>query len=243
MKITLHKKIAAYFGYEFIRVNNNITQNQNLQTIELIKQYKIDLILDVGANLGQFATDIRNAGYQGQIISFEPVKQCYQYLNSIADDTWQVENFALGDKNSKEEINISNKTVYSSILDVNEFGKSNFSNSIEIVDKQNIQVKKLDDIIHKLINDLNKKKVFLKLDTQGYDNRVIRGALQTLKHVQILQTEISCKGIYKGTPSVTQRLDELFSIGFNIVGIFPISRDKNTMEILEFDCLLIRGKR
>ena len=52
MKITLHKKIAAYFGYEFVRIHKNITQNQNLQTIELINQYKIDLILDVGANLG-----------------------------------------------------------------------------------------------------------------------------------------------------------------------------------------------
>ena len=243
MKITLHKKIATYFGYEFVRINKNITQNQNLQTIELIKQHKIDLVLDVGANQGQFATDIRNAGYLGQIISFEPIEQCYQHLASIADDMWQVENFALGKKNSKKEINISNKTVYSSILDVNEFGKSNFSNSIKVIGKQDIQVKKLDDIIHRLVNNLRKKKVFLKLDTQGYDNRVIDGALQTLKHVQILQTEISCKGIYKNTPSVTQRLDELFNIGFNIVGIFPISRDKTTMEILEFDCLLIRGNK
>ena len=59
MKITLHKKIAAYFGYEFIRINENIMQNQILQTIELIRQHEIDLVLDVGANLGQFATDIR----------------------------------------------------------------------------------------------------------------------------------------------------------------------------------------
>ena len=240
MKITLHKKIAAYFGYEFIRINKNITQNQNLLTIELIKQYKIDLILDVGANLGQFASDIRSAGYQNQIISFEPVYECYKHLTSIADKEWQVKNFALGNKNSKEEINISNKTVYSSILDINKFGESNFSDSIKVTGKQDIQVKKLDDIIHKLVNKLNKKKVFLKIDTQGYDNRVIRGALKTLKHVQMLQTEISCKGIYKDTPSITERLDELFDIGFNIVGIFPISRDKNTMEILEFDCLLIR---
>ena len=240
MKITLHKKIAAYFGYEFIRINKNIVQNQILQTIELIKQHDIDLVLDVGANLGQFATDIRSAGYRKQIISFEPVNQCYKHLASITDDAWQVENFALGDKNSKKKINISNKTVYSSILDVNEFGESNFSDSIKVIDKQDIQVKKLDDIIQKLVCNLGKKKIFLKLDTQGYDNRVIHGGLETLKHVQILQTEISCKGIYKDTPSLTERLEELLSIGFNIVGIFPISRDKNTMEILEFDCLFIR---
>ena len=240
MKITLHKKIAAYFGYEFIRINENIMQNHILQTIELIRQHEIDLVLDVGANLGQFATDIRSAGYHNQIISFEPVNQCYKHLTSITDDVWQVENFALGDKNSKKKINISNKTVYSSILDVNEFGESNFSDSIKVIDKQDIQVKKLDDIIHKLVCNLGKKKIFLKLDTQGYDNRVIHGGLETLKHVQILQTEISCKGIYKDTPSLTERLDELLSIGFNIVGIFPISRDKDTMEILEFDCLFIR---
>ena len=240
MKITLHKKIAAYFGYEFIRINENIMRNQILQTIELIRQHEIDLVLDVGANLGQFATDIRSAGYSNQIISFEPVNQCYKHLISITDDAWQVENFALGDKNSKKEINISNKTVYSSILDVNEFGESNFSDSIKVIDKQDIQVKKLDDIIQKLVCNLGKKKIFLKLDTQGYDNRVIHGGLETLKHVQILQTEISCKGIYKDTPSLTERLEELLSIGFNIVGIFPISRDKNTMEILEFDCLFIR---
>ena len=240
MKITLHKKIAAYFGYEFIRINKNIVQNQILQTIELIKQHDIDLVLDVGANLGQFATDIRSAGYRKQIISFEPVNQCYKHLASITDDAWQVENFALGDKNSKKKINISNKTVYSSILDVNEFGESNFSNSIEVIDKQDVQVKKLDDIIDELVSNLGKKKIFLKLDTQGYDDRVIHGGLETLKHVQILQTEISCKGIYKDTPSLTERLEKLLSIGFNIVGIFPISRDKNTMEILEFDCLFIR---
>ena len=243
MKITLHKKIAAYFGNKFTQINENIDQNQNLQTIKLIKQHKIDLILDVGANFGQFGTDMRNMGYLGQIISFEPVNKCYQHLSSIADDKWQIENFALGDKNSKEEINISNKTIYSSILDVNEIGKSNFSNSIKVVGKQNTLVKKLDDIINELVNNLNKRRIFLKIDTQGYDNRVIRGSLQTLEHVKILQTEISCKGIYMDTPSVSQRLEELLNLGFSITGIFPISRDKNTMEILEFNCLLIRSNK
>ena len=134
-------------------------------------------------------------------------------------------------------------TVYSSILNVNEIGKSNFSNSIRVVGKQNILVKKLDDIINELVNNLNKRRVFLKLDTQGYDNRVIRGSLQTLEQVQVLQTEISCKGIYTDTPSVPQRLEELLNLGFSITDIFPASRDKNTMEILEFDCLLIRTNK
>ncbi len=73
MKITFHKKIAAYFGYEFTRLSKNIFTNQNTHIAELIKRNDINLVLDVGANIGQFGQDLRNAGYEGEIISFEPI--------------------------------------------------------------------------------------------------------------------------------------------------------------------------
>lgn len=241
MKITLHKRIAAYFGYEFTRISNNTYQNQTLHTIELINRHNIDLVIDVGANMGQFVIELRNAGYSGQIISFEPLIECYKHLESIADDKWHIENYALGDSNTTETINISNKTVFSSILDTNEFGKSNFSDSIKVVEKQTITIKRLDDVICELVNELDKKKIFLKLDTQGYDNHVILGARNTLSHVQLLQTEVSCKAIYKNTPPFYETLKQLSTSGFNITGIFPLSRDKASMELLEFDCLLVRA--
>ena len=239
MKITLHKKIAAYFGYEFTRVSKNICQNQKLHTIELISRHNIDLVIDVGANMGQFATDLRNVGYSGQIISFEPITECYDHLQSIADKNWHIENYALGDTNTTEIINISNKSVFSSILKTSEFGKSNFSESIKIVDKQTIQIKKLDDVIRGLVNNFDKKRIFLKLDTQGYDHHVILGATDTLPCVQVLQTEVSCKAIYEDTPPFYETLTQLSRSGFNITGIFPLSHDKNTMELLEFDCFSI----
>lgn len=240
MKITIHKKIAAYFGYEFTRINNNIYQDQTLHTIELIKRHNIDLVLDVGANMGQFGLDLRNAGYDGQIISFEPITKCYEHLKSITNGKWQVENYALGDANATDTINISSKTVFSSILETNDFGHSNFSDSIQVVDKQTIKIKKLDDVINDLIDGLGKKKIFLKLDTQGYDDRVMLGASNTLNHVYLLQTEMSCKAIYKETTPFHETLKQITNSGFNITGIFPLSRDKNSMELLEFDCILIK---
>ena len=93
--------------------------------------------------MGQFGIDLRNAGYGGQIISFEPITACYEHLKTIADDKWQIENYALGETDATETINISNKTVFSSILNISEFGKSNFSDSIKFVDKQTIQIKKI----------------------------------------------------------------------------------------------------
>ena len=241
MKITFHKKIAAYFGYEFTRINNNTYENQGLHTIELINRHNIDLVIDVGANMGQFAIELRNSGYSGQIISFEPLIECYKHLKSIADDMWHIENYALGNSNTTETINVSNKTVFSSILDTNEFGRSNFSDSIKVVDTQTITIKKLDDVIPELINEFDQKKIFLKLDTQGYDNHVILGGKNILTHTHLLQTEVSCKSIYENTPPFYETLKQLSTSGFNITGIFPLSRDKTSMELLEFDCLLIRA--
>ena len=240
MKISFHKKIAAYFGYEFTRINNSIYEDQTLHTIELTKRHDIDLVLDVGANMGQFSIELRDAGYTGEIISFEPIIECYKHLTAIADDKWRVENYALGDVNTTDTINISSKSVFSSILDTNEFGHANFSDSIQVIDKQTITIKRLDDVIKELIDEIDTKKIFLKLDTQGYDDRVMHGAVNTLNHVQILQTEVSCKAIYKETPPFHETLKNLTNSGFNITGIFPLCRDKNSMELLEFDCLLIR---
>ncbi len=241
MKITFHKKIAAYFGYEFTRISNNTYENQSLHTIELINRHNINLVIDVGANMGQFAIELRHAGYRGQIISFEPLIKCYKHLISIADDMWHIENCALGNSNTTETINVSHKTVFSSILNTNEFDRSNFSDSIKVVDTQTITIKKLDDVIGELINEPEKKKIFLKLDTQGYDNQVILGAKDILTHTHLLQTEVSCKSIYENTPPFYETLKQLSTSGFNVTGIFPLSRDKTSMELLEFDCLLIRA--
>ena len=88
---------------------------------------------------------------------------------------------------------------------------------------------------------LDQKKIFLKLDTQGYDNHVILGGKNILTHTHLLQTEVSCKSIYENTPPFYETLKQLSTSGFNITGIFPLSRDKTSMELLEFDCLLIRA--
>lgn len=242
MKITVHKKIAAYFGYEFTRINNNLYKNQNTHIFELIKKNNINLVLDVGANVGQFGLELRNAGYDGEIISFEPIKKCYEHLISIADKNWQIQNYALGDAISTQDINVSKKSVFSSILEASDFGKTKFSESIGIIEKQQIQINKLDSVLPKLVNDIESKRIFMKLDTQGYDTKVLSGATQTLNYIYALQTEVSCKAIYKNTPTHHETLKKLSALGFNITGIFPLSHDDQSMELLEFDCVLIKIK-
>jgi FkbM family methyltransferase len=241
MKITFHKRIAAYFGYEFTRISNNAYIDQNTHIFELIKDNNINLVLDVGANVGQFSLDLRKAGYEGKIISFEPIRECYEHLFSIADNNWQIMNYALGDTESTQDINVSKKSVFSSILETSNFGKTQFSESIETIEKQSIQVYKLDKILPNIIDNFENIKIFMKLDTQGYDTKVLNGATKTLNCVYALQTEVSCKAIYKDTPAHHETLKYLSDLGFNITGVFPLSHDDQSMELLEFDCVLTKA--
>ncbi len=167
-------------------------------------------------------------------------KECYEHLISIADNHWKIMNYALGDAESTQDINISKKSVFSSILETSNFGKTNFSESIGIIEKQSIQIYKLDTILPKIMSNFENKKIFLKLDTQGYDTKVLNGATKVLNFVTILQTEISCKAIYQDTPSHYETLKKLSDLNFNITGVFPLSHDDQSMELLEFDCILTK---
>jgi FkbM family methyltransferase len=85
-----------------------------------MRKYKIDTLLDIGANAGQYASSMRELGYAHKIISFEPLSSAYGKLKRKAkgDDNWFVNNHALGDKDGKAVINVSGNSVSSSILDL-----------------------------------------------------------------------------------------------------------------------------
>ncbi len=78
----------------------------------------ITTVLDVGANVGQFAELLRLMGYRGKIISFEPLRAAYQELaaKAAADGNWEAHNFALGMQCGHATINVSNYSVLSSLL-------------------------------------------------------------------------------------------------------------------------------
>src|ERR1700684_2872446 len=82
---------------------------------DFIEDRKIDLVLDVGANVGQFGTSLRNRGYRGKIISFEPLESEYKKLAVVAasDGNWEAHQFALGAASGDATINVSDNSVFS----------------------------------------------------------------------------------------------------------------------------------
>jgi FkbM family methyltransferase len=199
----------------------------------------IRTVLDVGANTGQYSQGLRKAGYKGRIISFEPASQAYHDLKmrALRDKDWQTFNFALGESDGFSSIHISRHSPSSSILPMTSL-HLDASPGSEYTNDERIEVKALDNIYSSLgIRDEN---VFLKIDTQGYEKKVLNGALVSLSSIRGIQLELSANELYEGEEiyySICRFVEEK---NFRLVRIIPGFAHKDTHEMLQFDALFFR---
>jgi FkbM family methyltransferase len=217
----------AWFSYE-----------AQLRTI--IEGLGIDLIIDVGANEGQFAREIRSF-YRGTILSFEPVSSAFAKLASLAasDPDWHARNFALGSRPSRLTINVAGETAFSSLLKSNEYCQRRFGDESVGTTEEMVVVRRIDDVLAEEAPAIAGRRILVKMDTQGYDMEVFRGLGERLESVVAIQSEVSLIPIYDGMPHWTDTISLYEREGFGVAGFFPVTRDSG--RVIEYDCLLIRG--
>ena len=201
----------------------------------------IDLAIDVGANEGQFSQDLRSFFF-GDIISFEPVTPAFEILERVSssDKKWHVYNIALGSDDSTQSINVSVATVFSSLLRSNEYCIERFGASSQGISTETVSIRRLDNLLESIVPDIHDRRIFLKMDTQGYDTEVFRGLGDKRDHVFALQSEVSLIPIYEGMTHWTRSISIYEEAGFRVVGMFPVSRDSD--RVIEYDCLLVRAE-
>lgn len=234
----IHHSIAQLFGYELLNLRkHHPTLEYHLKT--LLENLAIDVVIDVGANKGQYGAMLRHMGFKGDIYSFEPVTASFKQLQKIAqnDGKWKVYQCALGEENTETSINITSASEFASILDVNDYAKSLYGEKVPVKETELIQVRVLDDIF---ANDdlFQSKRVFLKMDTQGYDMSVLKGAPRVTNHVLALQSEISIQPLYVGMPDYEEALTEFRQKDFELTGLYPVSRDPDSSVLIEMDCVM-----
>ena len=210
----------------------------------LLRQLEVNVVLDVGANRGQFGRSLRKLGYTGRIVSYEPVARNVAHLREAAaeDPNWLVEPVALGDADSTAEIHVSaGAGKLSSLLPSNEFGRERFPKMRhKVAARETIQVRRLDGACDRAVAGVDRPRIFLKLDTQGYDLLALAGAGEFLENIVGLQSEVSCIPIYAGMPHLTEQIAVYEEAGFAAAGMFPVSRDNETLAVIEFDLLMVR---
>lgn len=202
---------------------------------------QISLVLDVGANAGQYGKFLREkVGYQGRIVSYEPLKDAFALLQqSVADDPlWECHNIAFGDCTGSAMINISANSWSSSLLPVSA-RTIEIEPSIDYVGKQEIAVYRLDTILDQFARADD--RIFLKIDTQGYEMKILKGALGVIDRFQLIQLETAFFEAYHGATLIGDVIKFLDYIGYKVVSIDPGWEDSATGELLEAD--LIFGRK
>jgi FkbM family methyltransferase len=205
-----------------------------------VKRLGVEVVIDVGANEGQFGEELRLNGFTGRIISFEPQQSTFAVLKEkiSKDKTWECHNIALGAANGTSVLNVSKNSVFSSFLKMSEsVGESGYGT--ESVSQEEITVKTLDTVWPAL--GCERRCTMLKTDTQGFDMAVLRGAAGCLSHIQAVQMEIPLRSMYSGQPTIDQILPELRALGFCLLELTKVCRASVTGELLEMDGLFVRS--
>jgi FkbM family methyltransferase len=201
--------------------------------LALLRQLEINCLIDVGAHTGSFAANLRRLGYEGRIISFEPTPDSFRQLSARMrrDPKWTGYNVALGAETRETTLNVAALSNLNSLL-----APVNF----DVTSTTPVSMTRLDAIFDRVVDGVAEPRVFLKIDTQGYDLEVVRGATGCIDRIVGLQSEISVQAVYRGMIGYLEALAYYESVGFRLANLTTASRHRRTSRIIEFDCLMYR---
>ena len=208
--------------------------------IRLLSSLGVDLVVDVGANEGQFARELRSLGYRGQIISVEPLSGPFARLVASArtDPTWSVVQAAAGAAERETEMFVAaNRGASSSLLSMLPLHETNAPDA-RVIGRELVTVRRLDDLLSAEIGAASRP--FLKIDVQGFESEVLDGASLVLPRIVGMQVELSLFPVYQDAPTFHELLDRLLREGFVLAGLEPVFVAADG-RVLMVDGIFVRG--
>lgn len=207
---------------------------------ELIAEHGIDVVLDVGANEGLFARRLRDEGYTGRIISFEPLSRAFALLAAAAkgDPAWACHQLAVGATRGEAELNVAGNLASSSLLPMTECLRA-IDARLAYTGVEKCSVTTLDTLAPELCEPDD--RLYLKLDVQGFELEALRGAEQALRQVDVLDVELSERPLYDGAPPADDVVTHLGERGYVLLQTEPAYVHPRTHELLQVDGIFVRG--
>jgi FkbM family methyltransferase len=234
------KAAASKFNVEIGRPG----PNRHAQRAMLLRHLAVDLVLDVGANIGQYAgTHLREwTRYEGRIASFEPVSACYAQCAAAAavDPNWTTYAYGLSDTERTASITVpAGQEDLSSLHGFTATGGKMVETTTTSAEQ--VSLRRLDDVIGDVAraDDL----LALKIDVQGHEVAVLRGAHRTLERVVLVECEMPLVRMYDGQETFAELLDLLAAAAFSPVGMQSNYIDAATGYAMDADVFLVRHPR
>ena len=229
------KEVFRKLGIDIKRYS--VAQNQTARLMQILDVYQIDTVFDVGANTGQFGKELRKLGYQKSLVSFEPLADAYQALlhTAAGDAQWKVApRCAIGADNGTIDIHIAGNSASSSILPMLD-AHLKAAPSTANIGKEQVPVFTLDTLSPDYLKP--DAQLFIKVDTQGYEDQVIDGGLQTMARARVIQLELSLTELYAGQKLMLELIGRVQGLGFELWGIEPAFIDSATGRMLQVDAV------
>jgi FkbM family methyltransferase len=232
------QRLARRLGYAL--TPRRKAKEPRAQLVAVLERFGITCVLDVGANRGQYGALLREWGYRGRIVSFEPLAGDHAALTrrAAADPAWQVApRMALGARDGEVEIAVSAESDMSSILPQSALLRQ-VSPSSAVVGKETVPLRRLDAVAGAYLRADD--RVFLKIDTQGYEAEVLAGAGALLKRLAGIQLEISLIPLYEGEQAFRAAFDALVALGFEPYLLLPGYFERKLARQLQVDGVFMR---
>lgn len=212
-----------------------------MRRAKLLRSEGVDAVLDVGANAGQYAQRLRGAGYAGRIVSFEPLSEAFGALERAAagDPAWETHRLALSDADGDAEIHVSANSWSSSLLKMGERHLASAPESA-YVGAEKVATARLDSIWDDVVRA--GERPFLKLDVQGFEMHVLRGAESHLGELAGVQAELALVHLYEGDSLWHDVVDHLERRGFELAGLEPGFEDPYSGRMLQADGIFVRPR-
>ena len=189
------------------------------QLANTLERQAIDAVIDVGANLGQYAQRLRNAGWSGPILSVEPIPEVHARLAAAArdDPAWELAPpLAVGDVDGSAMLEVSAEADMSSTLPQSALLRD-ISPTSAVTRRVEVPQRRLDG----LLATRSWRRLFVKVDVQGAEPAVLAGLSGIWERVAGLQLELALLPLYEGERPWLDLVADLAGRGFAPYLVFP----------------------
>ncbi len=223
-------------GYS-IQPYYTLQENVNMGKYKWLEEYKIKTLLDVGANIGEFSTLMKQILPDLKIYCFEPLKDCFLQLQLIKEKYSNIKLFkiGLGEINEEKIINHNEFAPSSSLLKATNKSINAFPYTSKSIEEK-IKICTLDSLQDEIIFE---KNILLKIDVQGYEKQVLLGAKTVLPKIAVIIIELSIEELYEGQPLFDEIYNFLKENSFRYVGNYDQMFDPRNGKVLQVDSIFI----
>jgi FkbM family methyltransferase len=231
---TILGSVTEKTGFKITRSCNTLRSKRS----EVLRRLKNIIVLDVGANIGQYAAELRDSGFEGEIESFEPDPASFARLQAEGKQArHSCHMIGIGDYAGELKFNLTSDPACNSFRRPASNGLGG-ENPFVVASNVVVPVQRLDEIERGWAKP--HRRYYLKIDTQGFEREVLIGAEQLMDRIDAIEIELSLSELYEGQALLPELWSIITKAGLRPAWVERGYRDPNEVWLLQVDGLFVR---